>query len=218
MQQNQSEIVILKPTSVFQSFLASQLPEADLPSLQLLRTNNTAYALRKQPSDEATLVELKKQFPTMFRYELSRWLGPDARNAITESYLDFLCCFKMEFHSHLIILESSLADAHQVLAIRPRLPILNWLKSVTPAGGELRDILDRVEVNQLGENSSLLVKNFAGFAEIKSFLRQYYQPIFNTAMSRMSNQSEQWPQIKSYNSFIEYFTLEIHTQLINLAR
>ena len=52
MEQGQWEVIILKPTSVFLSFLAAQLPDVDLPELQLLQTNNTAYVIRRQASEE----------------------------------------------------------------------------------------------------------------------------------------------------------------------
>ena len=54
MQQSQWEAVILKPTSVFLSFLAAQLPQVKLPDLKLLQTDNTAYLMRKQENDEET--------------------------------------------------------------------------------------------------------------------------------------------------------------------
>ncbi len=59
MPQRQSEIVVLKPTNLFLSFLASQLPEANLPSLKLLHTDNTAYVIPKHDSDDGILTRSK---------------------------------------------------------------------------------------------------------------------------------------------------------------
>ncbi|RUR17299.1 hypothetical protein ELY21_11305 [Legionella sp. km535] len=216
MHQNQSEIVVLKPTTVFLSFLASQLPENDLPSLKTLHTDNTAYVIAKQNSDEATLYEIEKHFPTMFRHEICRWLGAEARNEIETSFLDFLCCFKFELHSHIILMEPKLSDGHQVLNIKPRTMLLKWMKTAVEDQEELMTVMERVNLSQLAENSTVMVKNFTNLSKIKPFLEQYYKPIFETAMSRMSNQPDEWPEVNSFQSFSQYFEVEIHTQLIHL--
>lgn len=216
MQQRQSEIVILKPTTVFLSFLASQLPEADLPGLQLLQTDNTAYLIQKQNSDEGTLDELEKHFTTMFRHEISRWLGEDARNDIETSFLDFLCCFKFELHSHIVLMEPSIEEGLRLITIKPRSVLLNWMKSAVEDNEALTDVMERVSLTNLVENATVIVKNFANLQAIKPFLTQYYKPIFETAMSRMCTQTEQWPQVNSFQAFSKYFAVEIHTQLKHL--
>ena len=216
MHQRQSEIVVLKPTTVFLSFLASQLPEHELPSLKTLHTDSTAYVIAKQNSDEATLNEIEKHFSTMFRHEICRWLGANARNEIEASFLDFLCCFKFELHSHIILMEPAITDGHQLLNIKPRTMLLKWIKSAVEEQDELATVMERVNLSQLVENSTVMVKNFSSLKEIKPFLKKYYKPIFETAMSRMSNQSEEWPKVNSFQSFNQYFEIEIHTQLIHL--
>lgn len=216
MHQRQSEIVVLKPTNLFLAFLASQLPEANLPGLKLLHTDNTAYVIPKQDSDDATLDEIEKHFPTMFRHEISRWLGSSAHNEIETSFLDFLCCFKFELHSHIILMEPSIAAGHQMLNIKPRSALLDWMKSAVEEQDELSNVLSQISLSQITENSTVIVKNFPTIKEVKPFLRQYYKPIFETAMSRMSGQSKQWPQVNSFQSFRQYFAVEIHTQLIHL--
>lgn len=216
MHQRQSEIVVLKPTTVFLSFLASQLPEQDLPSLKSLQTDNTAYVIRRHNSDEETLNEIEKHFSTMFRHEISRWLGKNARNEIETSFLDFLCCFKFELHSHIILMEPSMEEGHQLLNIKPRTMLLQWMKSAVEEQDELVDIMERVSLSQLVENSTMMIKNFPSIKEVKPFLKQYYKPIFETAMSRMSNHREEWPVVNSIQSFSQYFAIEIHTQLIHL--
>ncbi|MCL5272027.1 MAG: hypothetical protein M1486_01685 [Gammaproteobacteria bacterium] len=216
MHQRQSEIVVLKPTTVFLSFLASQLPENDLPSLKTLQTDNTAYVIPRHNSDEETLNEIEKHFSTMFRHEICRWLGANARNEIEASFLDFLCCFKFELHSHIILMEPTMEDGHQLLNIKPRTMLLHWMKSAVDDEEELANVMERVNLSQLVENSTVMVKNFPALKNVKPFLKQYYKPIFETAMSRMSNQSDEWPEVDTFQSFGKYFTVEIHTQLIHL--
>ncbi|MGC1183089.1 hypothetical protein [Legionella sp.] len=210
------EIVVLKPTAVFLSFLASQLPGIKLPDLRLLQIDNTAYTLPKKNSDEATLDELEKYFSIMFRHEICRWLGDKARSVIETNFLDFLCCFKVKLHNHIILMEPSIEEGRQLLLFKPRMALLNWIKSMVESENDLMDVIDRVELSNLEENATVMVKNFANLTQIKPFIKHFYYPIFSTAMSRITHQSDQWPAIDSFAAFKEYFSVEIHTQLIHL--
>ncbi|KTC89691.1 Uncharacterised protein [Fluoribacter dumoffii] len=216
MRHSQHEIVILKPTAVFSSFLTSQLPDVKLPDLRLLQIDNTAYALRKQKTDEETLNEIEKYFSKMFRHEISRWLGDKARHEIENNFLDFLCCFKFELHNHILLLEPSIEASHQLLLIKPRLALLNWIKESLENQDDLVEVIEKVELSHLEENATALVKNFSNLTEIKPFIKENYASIFSATMSRMSSQPEQWPALDSLQDFNRYFAIEIHTQLIHM--
>ncbi|MCW8410021.1 hypothetical protein OQJ13_13655 [Legionella sp. PATHC035] len=217
MRHSQHEIAVLKPTAVFLSFLTSQLPETKLPDLRLLQIDNTAYVLQKQNSDDATLNEIEKYFSKMFRHEIGRWLGDKARHAIETNFLDFLCCFKFELHNHILLMEPSIEKSHQLLLIKPRMALLNWIKESLEGQDDLVDVIEKVELSHLEENATALVKNFSNLTEIKPFIKENYISIFSAAMSRMSSQPEQWPSIDSFQDFSHYFAIEIHTQLIHLS-
>lgn len=216
MQQSQWEIIILKPTTVFLSFLASQLPHINLPDLRLLQTDNTAYAIGKQKDDEDTLNEIERHFPRMFRHEICRWLGEDARNEIEGSFLDFLCCFKFELHSQIVLMEDSFESGKQLIRIKPRSVLLKWMKTAVEDQPELTTVLENVSLTRLAENATVLVKNFQILSDIKPFLKQYYHILFEAEMLRMCDNEEQWPMVDSYQTFSRYFTVDIHTQLIHL--
>lgn len=217
MRQSEHEIMVLRPTAVFLAFLAAQLPETKLPDLRLLQIDNTAYLLQKHHSDEATLDEIEKHFSMMFRHEICRWLGDQARSDIESNFLDFLCCFKLEMHNHIILMEPSIETCHQLLIIKPRMALLNWIKTAIEGQEELQDVIEKIELTHLEENATALVKNFSNLTEIKPFIKKYYKQIVTTAMNRMSNQSEQWPLIDSLQTFNQYFAIEIHTQLVHLS-
>lgn len=216
MHQGSTEIVVLRPTTVFLAFLASQLPEKDLPSLNALQTDCTAYVIKKYESVGATVDEIEKNFSTMFRHEICRWLGDNARNEIEQSFLDFLCCFKFELHSHIILMEPTLEDGKQLIIINPRPSLLEWIKEEAEREEGPEDIVQQITLSHITENATVLVKNFSNLKEIKMFVKQYYKPIFETAMSRMSNQESRWPTVNSFQTFSQYFAIEIHTQLIQL--
>ena len=150
MKPNQWEIVILRPTRAFLNFLSSQLPGIDLPELRLLQMDCTAYIIAKQESDEETLNEIERHFATMFRHEICRWLGENARNEIEGSFLDFLCCFKFELHSQIILMELKLAAGQHLIKVKPRSVLLKWLKSAIE-DDEMKTVLDRVNLSHLAE-------------------------------------------------------------------
>ncbi len=216
MEQSQWDVIILKPTSVFLSFLATQLPEIDLPDLRLLQIDTTAYAMRKQLNEEATLDEIERHFPRMFRHEIRRCLGEKARNEIEGSFLDFLCCFKFELHSQIVLMEPSITKGHQLLCIKPRSVLLKWMKSSIEDQEDQTSILERVNLSHLVENATIVVKNFKQLSEIKPFIQQYYRPIFKAEMLRMCDKEEQWPVVDTFQKFSRHFSVEIHTQLIHL--
>lgn len=209
------EVIILKPTPVFLSFLAAQVPDIDLPDLKLLQTDTTAYMVSKQVDDEATLVELERVFPDMFRHEISRWLGDEAYHEVQASFLDFLCCFKFELHSQVVLMEKSIDEGQQLLCIKPRSVLLKWVQSSFREEDD-HEVIERIGLSHLTENSTVLVKNFQAINEVKPFIDQYFQPIYKTEMMRMCDQIDLWPHIESVSDFSRYFAVEIHTQLIHL--
>lgn len=217
MQRSQWDIIILKPTPVFLSFLSSQVPDAELPDFSLLQTDTTAYIMKKQPDEEATLDEIERHFTMMFRHEVSRWLGDDLPSLIDASFLDFLCCFKFEMHSHILLMEPSVEDGKQLLCIKPRSVLLKWMKTSVEEQEELVSVLMQVNVQQLAENATVIVKNFHQLTDIRTFLEENYQTIFKVEMARMCDEASLWPKIDSYPMFSRYFSVDIHTQLIHLC-
>ena len=105
MQKNDHEIIVLKPTRRFLSFLVAQRPEMQWPELPLFQKDTTAYTLPRHETDDALLYEVEKNFPEMLRHEVSRWLGEDAGEKIKGSFFDFLCFFKFELHTQLVRLQ-----------------------------------------------------------------------------------------------------------------
>ena len=216
MEQSQWEVIFLKPTSVFLSFIAAQLPGIDLPELRFLQADTTAYAIRKQASEEETLDEIEKHFPRMFRHEICRWLGENARNEIEGSFFDFLCCFKFEMHSQIVLMEPSITKGHQLLCIKPRSVLLRWMKSSVADQDDVSSTIERVNLSHLVANATVVIKNFKQLSEIKPFIQQYYRPLFKAEMSRMCDKADQWPVVNTFQTFNRHFSVELHTQLVHL--
>jgi len=216
MQQNECEIVILKPTSIFLSFLLAQLPHVSLPDLAFMRKDTTAYSLPRQVSDEDTLDEIEDHFEAMFNHEICRWLGPDVHHQIERSFLDFLCCFKFELHTQIVLMEPTIQDAHQLLCVKPKSVLLKWIRSTAEPEDELTRVLNKVNLSQLTKNATVIAKNFNRLSDIKPFMQQYYRPLFKAEMFRMCHDENEWPLVNSFDEFRRYFTVDAHTQLVHL--
>ncbi|MFC3907767.1 hypothetical protein ACFORL_01560 [Legionella dresdenensis] len=216
MQPHEWEIIILKPTRAFITFLASQLPEVKIPSLKQLQIDNTAYAIKKQVNDEETLNEIERHFAFMFKNEIHRAVGKNAYNRIEGSFLDFLCCFKFELHSHVAVLEQSFNQGKQLLRIKPRSVLLKRIRAAVEEQASIDSVLEKIDVSHLADNATVIIKNFDQIAAIDEFVQAHYQPLYEAEMARMCDKAEFWPKLDSYQAFNQYFTVEIHTQLIHL--
>lgn len=216
MDRSQWDVIILKPTSVFLSFLSAQYPEVDLTEQRLTEADTTAYVIRRQPSEEATLDEVERHYPFMFKHEMNRWFGEGAHNNIESSFLDFLCCFKFELHSQILLMEPSMKAGRNLLCIKPRSILLKWLRASIEDDDELTSILERVNLSHLVENATVVVKNFKQAEDVEPFINQYYRSIFKAEMSRMCDKEEQWPIVNSVQTFNRYFTVEMHTHVVHL--
>lgn len=216
MKQDQWEILILKPTAKFLPFLSEQLPDVDLPSLRLLQMDSTAYIIARQNSEEETLNEIERHFATMFRHEIQRWLGENANNKIVGTFLDFLCCFKFELNSQIVLMEPKLTKGQHLLRVKPRSVLLKWLRSTLEQDSELSAVIERINLANLAENATVFVKSFSSLADVKSFVKDYYKSIFEAEMLRMCDKAAEWPEVDSYQAFSRYFAVDIHTQLVHL--
>tara|TARA_Y100000588_G_C14235714_1_gene917210 strand:- start:1372 stop:2025 length:654 start_codon:yes stop_codon:yes gene_type:complete len=216
MEQSQWEVVILKPTYVFRSFLEAQLPDIEIPELDKLQRDSTAYTIKKHDCEEASLDELERNYAMMFRHEVSRWLGQEAAENLKASFLDFLCCFKFEMHSQIVLMEPTLSEGHQLVCIKPRAVLMKWMKEQVKEEVDLLQLLDQVNVTNISENATVVVKNFDQLNEIKPFLQDCYNPVYQHELSRMCDDSACWPKINNFQDFSRYFAVELHTQLVHL--
>jgi hypothetical protein len=219
MQHKQRDVIFLKPAPAFLSFLKTHLPHSPMPSLRALQTDTTAYSLPQHDNnDDALLDTIESHFESMFRHEISRWLGIDATRDLKASFLDFLCCFKFEFHTHLVLLESSCEANQMVLRLKPRPNLLRWMQSshIEEDGDETVLVLEQVKLSHLTENATVVIKSFQHRDDVQPFMKHYFRPIFKTEMMRLCESREQWPPVQSFDDFNRYFSVDVHSTLIHL--
>lgn len=216
MSHNDLSILILKPTPAFLAFVAMQLPDYELPDISELQQDNTAYSIRRYEDDEATLSELQRLYPYIFQYEISRLLGTAQTLEAEISFVEFLSCFKFEIHSQIMLMESSIKAGHQLLCIKPKSVTFNWIPKISEGQIDCNNLLFQINLPNIDETATVIVKNFHRISEIKLFIKHYYQPIFYAEMFRMIDRIKQWPVINSFKLFKKYFEVETHTQLVHL--
>jgi len=224
MQQCQREVIFLKPTPALLSFLSEQLPNAMLPDLNSIQINTTAYTIPVHKTDEILLDMIEHHFSYMFQKEIERLLGAEAVLGIQATFLDFLCCFKFEVHSNIVLLESSIHDGKQLLRVKPRALLLKKMQQIIEKNQLQAEnnnddevlIIEQIKLTHLTENSTVVIKNFNQASEMKPFIKQFYRPIFKLEMMRMSEQRNQWPEVLSFEDFNRYFLVDVHTNMVHL--
>ncbi|MDP3559214.1 MAG: hypothetical protein Q8R79_02520 [Legionellaceae bacterium] len=215
MSANDWEVVVLKPTSAFLSFIAEQLGAAALPELRLIQTDNTAYLIPAQLNNEVLLETLECHYKTIFSYEIARWVGQDVVTDIKASFLDFLCAFTFELHSNLLVMEVSSLLGRQLLRIKPRELLLKWMKAGHAELVDNSDILNKINLSHITENATAVIKNFEKLSDVKPFLRHYYPSMYEAERLRIESYGLQhWPYIDSYQMFSRFFVVELHTRLV----
>ena len=215
MQPNQWEVLVLKPTPTFIPFLQSHFQDVPLPEFKLLQTDNTGYVIQKQNTEEALLDEIESQYLKMFRFEIKRWLKESVQSDIQVSFLDFLCCFKFELHSHMVLMEDALIDGRQMICLKPRSTLLKWIQSKY---AEIDfEVVTDLHVSQLAENGTVIVKNIENVYDVKPFLRLHYYTMFEAEMRRMCGEFSEALNVDSYQMFCRYFMVEYHSQLVHLT-
>lgn len=217
MYSGQYDIVILKPTRAFLTFLADQMPGVALPSLKELQKSCTAYAIQKQKSDEATLDEIERHFVTMYQHEIQRCCQLEPAKKIEGTFLDFLCCFKIEMHSQILILEDNISEGKQLVRVKPNSHLLKWIRTIADKDPTISSLISSLSMSHLTDNATVIIKNFGQVAEdIHIFILDYYKQIYEAEMSRLSEMTEQWPEVNSYHDFSQYFTVTTHPKLVHL--
>ena len=95
-------------------------------------------------------------------------------------------------------------------------PLIVSTKSSIEDQDDLYEVLERVTLTQLSENATVVIKNFDSQLEVKLLIDCHYEAMFKAEMLRMCDDATLWPEINSFESFVRYFSADIHTKLIHL--
>lgn len=216
MSQTKLSVLILKPTENFLGWIASQFPDVELPRLAAIQQDNTAYSIPRYIDNESFLETIETFYPLMLRHESSRLLGQVLSSHLTGSFFDFLCCFRFELHTEVMMMESNLGKRDSLLCIKPRTIELSCASSDTKHSKAEEATEDSLQLSHFMDNTTALVKNFRDVSEVAPFIKHHYRPIFRQEMQRLSEDAQYYPVVNSFKIFTRYFNVEYHSQVVHL--
>jgi hypothetical protein len=98
-----------------------------------------------------------------------------------------------------------------VVIVRPKQPLLDWVNATDPP--EEPFTLDQIR----GEGTALLVPEVDDERALERVLRRKFPRIFEQELEGWCNDEDTWPVDRSYKVFREWFDVEFHSMVFDLA-
>ena len=99
-----------------------------------------------------------------------------------------------------------------VAIVRPEQPFLDWLNGLS----EYAPL--ELELEQLQQDcTALLIPQFEDEDEAVTFVCKLWDPLFEAELGDWTDDRVLWPQGRSIEMFMEWFSIEIHTTLVDLV-
>jgi len=99
-----------------------------------------------------------------------------------------------------------------VAIVRPELPFLDWLNGLAEFA-PLELTLEQVQA----DCTALLIPEFEDDDEAVAFVYKLWDQLFESELQDWTDNRALWPQGRSDALFIEWFSVEIHTTVVDLA-
>lgn len=215
MKYKEANILILKPTVKFISFIQLNLPNLDWTSLEDLKFETTAYVVRDIQNDDDLLIELERMYLLIFNTEISKILGKKLAKKINCSFFDFLNCFKFEIHKKAALTNLITNDRQQVASIKPKSVSINV--PIIAGKTNLMDICEALEQVNLASKQQIIVKGFNQVEELFDFIKRYYKFIFNfkfnICSSDIANKFNIFSDLKLLR---RYLKVEMHSDSLHV--
>lgn len=101
--------------------------------------------------------------------------------------------------------------ARTVCIIKPKVAFLEWLRKVP--GSDLSDVaLDQLRI----DCSALLIPQFARLEDAVTYIDGLHEQIFEMELATWADE-EHWPPQRSLQLFWEWFDVEFHSNVIDVA-
>jgi len=98
-----------------------------------------------------------------------------------------------------------------VAVLRPTEKMLNWIKGLPHAP----DVM--TFKNLQNDCTALLLPPFESPKQADAYVRQIYDGIFDSELISWGIPQEDWPKERNYQLFQEWFTVEYHSVLFDVA-
>jgi hypothetical protein len=97
------------------------------------------------------------------------------------------------------------------LIVRPKQPYIDWANGLEEGGPKL--ILDSPEQ----EYTIYLVEESSLDLDPRPALRRHYSAIFDQELAGWHRDPSVWPRQRNLNTFMEWFDVEMHSMVVDLA-
>lgn len=94
-----TRVLVLKPQVNLLTFIHSQLPDLDWKVVANTNSESTAYHIGDPEDDDELWSALENNYAKIFEQELIKLIGIESSRKLQLSLIDFLSCFKFEWHN-----------------------------------------------------------------------------------------------------------------------
>jgi len=96
-----------------------------------------------------------------------------------------------------------------VIVVKPKKPYIEWINS-------LPNSEEPIEIGELGTDcTSYLIPDFDYEDDSHKYIQEIYKSIFEIELEGWSTDERTWPQQRTYQLFQKWFTIEIHSEVID---
>ena len=98
-----------------------------------------------------------------------------------------------------------------VIIVRPKLPYIEWANSFDDDGPKLNSD------EPFSEYTIYLVDDVVYQSDFEKVLKKYYKEIFEYELFSWHTEEDDWPQQRDMQSFRKWFSVESHSEIIDLC-
>ena len=92
------------------------------------------------------------------------------------------------------------------IVVKPKQPLFDWINSIDPA----------TPIYMVPEGTVYLLKEKDSNEQIEKWLQRNFDNIFQNELNNWYIDEKVWPQKRTYQLFKEWFTIEIHSMILDL--
>lgn len=205
MFKKQQELFFVEPTIFFYKFLIRQGIAVQKLKKSLMHIDNTAYFIKRQLSNEATISEIEKNYLSIFLYETRRWLGKPFCFNEKPSLCDFANCFSLEFHQNVCLFVNERRHNLFCFKIKPRQSLLKWFNLNTTKENDFKSKFSLVDIQQ---NSTVVLTKLKKLEDVLGFVTDNFEKFASLENKRLLLSC--LPLIKTFDDYKRFFSISIH--------
>ncbi len=98
-----------------------------------------------------------------------------------------------------------------IVIIKPKAPFLDWLRGLSDSDPEIT--LENLRSDCL----SFLIPETSSQDEVTGLIEKHFEEICEAELYSWHTQEQGWPQGRTFSKFKDWFDMEFHSEVIDLA-